>query len=61
MKAADKKSQHLDAVVVGAGIIGLWTAVHLARRGCKVALIEQQTVPINATVNSGAGIRFFRP
>jgi glycine/D-amino acid oxidase-like deaminating enzyme len=61
MKAADKKSQHLDAVVVGAGIIGLWTAVHLARRGCQVALIEQQTVPINATVNSGAGIRFFDP
>jgi len=27
--------------IVGAGVIGLWTALHLAREGCPTLLIEQ--------------------
>lgn len=50
-----------DAVVVGAGITGLCTTLHLARRGYSVALLEQQAEPDNATTNSGAGVRFFDP
>ncbi|MCJ9749964.1 FAD-binding oxidoreductase, partial [Neorhizobium sp. BETTINA12A] len=30
-----------DAVVIGAGIVGVFTAYYLARRGLKVALIEK--------------------
>ncbi|HDS1758843.1 FAD-dependent oxidoreductase [Pseudomonas sp. M5] len=54
-------ARFFDAVVVGAGITGLCTALHLARRGRSVALLEQQAEPDNATANSGAGVRFFDP
>nr|XP_026694925.1 peroxisomal sarcosine oxidase-like [Ciona intestinalis] len=30
-----------DAIVVGAGVIGSWTALHLAKKGRKVLLLEQ--------------------
>lgn len=32
---------HADAVVIGAGIVGVFSAYYLARRGLKVALIEK--------------------
>jgi choline dehydrogenase-like flavoprotein len=43
--ALHQSSSHLpaeaDAVVIGGGIIGSFTAYYLARRGLKVALIEK--------------------
>lgn len=33
--------EQADAVVIGGGIIGVWTAYFLARRGMKVALVEK--------------------
>ena len=30
-----------DYVVIGAGINGTWTALHLAKRGCRTLLIDQ--------------------
>lgn len=38
-----------DAVVVGAGIVGLATAIELARRGCSVAVIEARHVGAGAS------------
>jgi len=35
----------MDVVVVGAGINGSWTALHLAKQGYKVILIEQFPLP----------------
>ena len=32
---------HADAVVIGGGVIGAYTAYYLARRGLKVALLEK--------------------
>ena len=31
----------MDVVVVGAGINGSWTALHLVKQGYKVILLEQ--------------------
>src|SRR5687768_4350183 len=33
--------QSADAVVIGAGIVGVFTAYYLAKRGLKVALVEK--------------------
>jgi len=42
------KSSHYDAVVVGAGVIGLSLAIGLAKQNTwKVALIEKRTSPEN--------------
>ena len=35
---------HADVVVIGAGIIGAFTAYFLAKRGMKVALVEKGRV-----------------
>ena len=32
---------HYDVAVIGAGIVGSWTAYHLTRAGRKVVLIDQ--------------------
>ena len=37
--------KRLDVVIVGAGPAGAWAAFNLARRGCKVALIEKEALP----------------
>ncbi|XP_069936481.1 peroxisomal sarcosine oxidase-like, partial [Cherax quadricarinatus] len=34
-----------DVVVVGAGIIGSWTALHVARAGRKTILLDQFPLP----------------
>ncbi|MDP9711408.1 UNVERIFIED_ORG: glycine/D-amino acid oxidase-like deaminating enzyme [Pseudomonas fluorescens] len=54
-------SSHYDWLVVGAGLIGLCTALHLARRKLRVCVIEQMSQVTNASTASGAGIRFFDP
>ncbi|KTC45107.1 hypothetical protein AO262_29325 [Pseudomonas fluorescens ABAC62] len=56
-----KVSSHYDWIVVGAGLVGLCTALHLARRKLRVCVIEQMSEVINASTVSGAGIRFFDP
>ncbi|MDA3625522.1 FAD-binding oxidoreductase [Saccharopolyspora oryzae] len=42
-----------DVVVVGAGLTGLSTAVHLARRGAQVALLDAHTVGWGASGRNG--------
>ena len=37
------REEYYDVAVVGAGIMGSWTAVHLAERGMKTVLLEQVT------------------
>ncbi|CAG0893451.1 unnamed protein product [Cyprideis torosa] len=39
------EGQVFDVIVIGAGVMGLWTGLHLARRGKKTLLIEQFPVP----------------
>lgn len=41
--------------VVGAGITGLWQALTLARRGCRVRLIEQSAEPFTDAASAYAG------
>ena len=50
---------NFDVAVVGAGIVGLWSAFHLADRGLRVGVLEQTPQPGGATAHSGAGVRFF--
>ncbi|MFJ7792634.1 NAD(P)/FAD-dependent oxidoreductase [Pseudomonas sp. NPDC096950] len=59
--SASEVSSHYDWLVVGAGIVGLCTALHLARRKRRVCVIEQMSEVTNASTLSGAGIRFFDP
>ena len=48
-------AEHVDAVVVGAGIAGASAAWALARTGRRVALIEQEPQPgVHATGRSAA-------
>ncbi|MEB0089662.1 FAD-dependent oxidoreductase [Pseudomonas sp. CCI4.2] len=54
-------SSGYDWLVVGAGLVGLCTALHLARRKLRVCVIEQMSQVTNASTVSGAGIRFFDP
>ncbi|WP_369124933.1 FAD-dependent oxidoreductase, partial [Pseudomonas sp. CCI4.2] len=54
-------SSGYDWLVVGAGLVGLWTALHLARRILRVCFIEQMSQVTNACTVSGAGIRFLDP
>ena len=35
----------VDAVVIGAGINGSWSALHLARKGYRTLLLEQFPLP----------------
>src|SRR5699024_1927377 len=45
--------RHVDVVVVGAGFTGLSTALHLARAGASVALLEERTVGWGASGRNG--------
>jgi len=44
---------HTDVAVVGGGLTGVVAALHLARRGAKVALFEQDTVGFGASGRNG--------
>lgn len=44
--------REFDAIVVGAGIIGLTTAYHLAREGKKVLVLEREERAIGASVRN---------
>lgn len=46
-----------DAIVVGAGVLGLFTGLHLARRGLRVTMLEARCVGAGASGHSGALIR----
>jgi glycine/D-amino acid oxidase-like deaminating enzyme len=48
-----------DAVVVGAGVFGAWTAEHLRRAGKRVLLVDQMG-PANARASSGGESRMTR-
>src|SRR5438105_3416175 len=48
----------VDALVVGAGIIGASCAFRLSERGMKVAILEAQRAPaLGSTARSSAGVR----
>ena len=44
---------HVDVAVVGAGLTGLSAALHLARKGAKVAVFERETVAWGASGRNG--------
>src|ERR1700736_126212 len=48
-----------DAVVIGAGVFGAWTAWHLARRGQRVLLADAYG-PANARASSAGESRIIR-
>jgi glycine/D-amino acid oxidase-like deaminating enzyme len=48
-----------DWIVVGAGITGAAIAYELAKKGCKVLLLEQYATPDNATRYSYGGLAFW--
>jgi sarcosine oxidase len=53
------KIKTYDVVVVGAGVFGVWTALHLARRGQSVLLVDAYG-PANARASSGGESRIIR-
>jgi sarcosine oxidase len=53
------KSKTYDVVVAGAGVFGAWTALHLARRGLRVLLVDAYG-PANARASSGGESRIIR-
>ena len=51
---AETLSEHFDLAIVGAGVMGATTALHLARGGMRVALIDQGEICREASgVNAG--------
>lgn len=51
--------ESFDAIVVGAGSLGAWTALALCRRGCRVALVEAYG-PAHSRASSGGESRIIR-
>jgi len=43
-----------DALIVGAGVSGLTTAVRLAQRGLAVRIVARETSPVSTSANAGA-------
>ena len=50
-------SETFDAIIIGGGIMGCSTALQLARRGVKVALLEKGNIGAGPTGKSSAIIR----
>jgi sarcosine oxidase, subunit beta len=50
-------TQSYDAIIIGGGIMGCSTALELARRGMRVALLEKEQIGAGATGRSSAIIR----
>jgi sarcosine oxidase len=48
-----------DAVVIGAGVVGAWTALHLAKRKQRVLLVEAHG-PAHSRASSGGETRIIR-
>jgi sarcosine oxidase len=57
--SAPTNSRRYDAIVVGAGVFGAWTAEHLRRAGKRVLLVDQMG-PANARASSGGESRMTR-
>jgi sarcosine oxidase subunit beta len=51
------KTGHADVTIVGAGIIGLFCAYFLARRGLKVVVLERKTPGSGSSTRNGGGVR----
>jgi glycine/D-amino acid oxidase-like deaminating enzyme len=49
--------QTSDVIIIGAGLIGCATALHLAQRGLKVTVLEKDTVGAGGTGRSSAIVR----
>ena len=50
-------SQNFDAIVIGAGVIGISTAFHLAERGLKPLVLERKQIGYGATGKSSGLVR----
>ncbi len=50
-------SQSYDAIIIGAGVIGVSIAFHLAERGLKPIILERKTVASGATGHSSGLVR----
>jgi flavin-dependent dehydrogenase len=48
-RSATEVGGQVDVAVVGAGLTGLSAALHLARKGAKVAVLEKETVACGAS------------
>jgi sarcosine oxidase len=59
MRGAASSPKSVDVAVVGAGVLGAWTALSLARRGLRVTLVEQHS-PGHARSSSGGESRLIR-
>jgi sarcosine oxidase len=53
------KPQTYDVAVIGAGVFGAWTALHLARRGQRVVLLDAYGLA-NSRASSGGESRIIR-
>ena len=52
-RSATELGGHVDVAVVGAGLTGLSAALHLARKGAQVAVLERDTVAFGASGRNG--------
>jgi sarcosine oxidase subunit beta len=50
-------SQNFDAIIIGAGVIGISTAFHLAERGLKPVILERKEIGSGATGKSSGLVR----
>jgi sarcosine oxidase len=57
--ATDRTPPRADVAVVGAGVLGAWTALSLADRGLRVVLVEQHS-PGHVRASSGGESRLIR-
>ena len=46
-----------DVIVIGAGVVGCSAAYYLAKRGCKVTVLERREVACGASGRNGSGAR----